>query len=55
MLIRKEINVANGETLEIEQYAYKNADGDVLVLDAGESVPDGYEKFTPEPVEEAQE
>ena len=49
MLFRKEFNVQTGEEAVYEQIAYRNSDGDVLVLDAGDPVPGGYDRFEPSP------
>ena len=48
MLTRVEFNVSTGEKIEIEQIAYRNDEGDVIVLDAIDPTPDGFEEFTPE-------
>lgn len=44
---RIEVDLGTGERLEILQTAYRNAEGDVLVRDATESAPSGYEEFDP--------
>lgn len=46
-LSRLEFNVYTLESLEIEQVAYRNIDGDVLVLDRGEKPIDGFIQFDP--------
>ena len=47
MLFRTEFDVQSHESTVVEQSAYKNEDGDVMVIDAGDPVPDGFHKFTP--------
>jgi len=47
MLQRFEVNVRTGERTVIDQKAYKNDADEVLVLDAGESAPEGFKEFTP--------
>lgn len=37
------------EVVQIEQIAYRNEHGDVLVMDATDSAPDGFLPFTPAP------
>ena len=46
-LVRYEQDVVTGERQEIEQLAYRNDDGDVIVLDDIEPTPKGYEVFDP--------
>ncbi len=46
-LFRTEHNVLTGETVIIQQAAYRNDTGDVVVLDAAEVPGDGYTKFDP--------
>lgn len=48
-LFRVEINQQTGERVEVAQKAYRNADGETLVLDVSLLVPDGYAEFTPGP------
>lgn len=52
-LERKEHNVSTGESETIEMIAYRNDDGDVIVLDAIDPTPVGYVAFDPysEPVD----
>ena len=47
-LFRTEVPAA-GDPLIIPQKAYRNAGGEVLVLDAGEAPPAGFVEFTPAP------
>lgn len=47
-LSRFEIDTATGSRIEIQQVAYRNENGDALVLDVGVPPPDGYEQFTPD-------
>lgn len=48
MLFRRIYDVQTGESQQIDQTAYRNSDGDILVLDAIEPTPEGYEAFDPE-------
>lgn len=53
---RVEQNVSTGEVEVIDQIAYRNEAGDVLVLDAIETSPPGYVAFDPaDEVPEAEE
>lgn len=52
MIYRHEYSIQTGETLSIEQIAYRNKNGEVLVLDAIEPTPDGFEPFDPYAVDE---
>jgi hypothetical protein len=45
MLFRTEINVKTGDSVRIEQVAYRNAANDRLVLDTGEVPPAGFYEF----------
>lgn len=46
-LFRIEMNVTTGVRVEIDQTAYRNGEGEVIVLDAGSSAPEGYSAFDP--------
>lgn len=48
-LFRTEVS-ADGTVKQIEQAAYKDADGAVHVLDADQVVPEGWVSYAPEPV-----
>lgn len=47
-LSRREFNIETGETTEIQQFACRDSAGNVLVLDVGQPLPEGYEEFTPD-------
>jgi len=53
MLTRREKNVTTGESVEIDQIAYRNKDGEVLVLDAIDPTPDGYSLIDGPPAEDS--
>lgn len=44
-LFRIELNVTTGVVVEIDQAAYRNGEGDVIVLDASSPAPEGYSAF----------
>lgn len=46
-LTRIECDVLSGESEVIDQTAYRNEEGEVVVLDAIEPTPEGYEPFDP--------
>lgn len=47
MIFRIEADVNSGVSVQIEQKAYKNDNGDVLVIDASEVAPEGFIEFDP--------
>lgn len=49
---RIEVNIATGELSVIDQQAYIGEEGDIIVLDASEPSPDGYEEHIA-PVDDA--
>lgn len=53
MLMRVEYDVISGERVEIDVIAYRNDAGDVLVLDAIDPTPEGYEAFDPGEVDDS--
>lgn len=46
-MFRIEIDAKTGNAVQIQQKAYRNAAGDVVVLDATETPPAGFTEFTP--------
>ena len=50
-LFRREHDVITGETTIVDQSAYRNSDGDVIVLDSIDPAPDGYDELTQEEIE----
>lgn len=44
---RVEIDLKTGERFEIKQKAYRDVEGNILVLDASEKAPSGYSEFDP--------
>lgn len=50
MIFRREFDVVTKETVVVDQLAYKNKDGVIVVLDAIEPTPDGFEVFDPNAV-----
>lgn len=51
---RTELNLATGERVIINQVAYSNAAGDVVIIDEGETPPSGYSQVSELPAEPAQ-
>ncbi len=47
MLFRTEFDVQTNQSREIDQRAYRNLVGDILVLDYGVDAPDGFSEFDP--------
>lgn len=47
VLTRIECNILTGEREVIDQTAYRNSDGAVLILDSIEPTPEGFEPFNP--------
>lgn len=48
MLSRFEVSMETGQRIEIPQFACRDAAGNVLVLDVGQPLPEGYAEFTPD-------
>lgn len=48
-MTRIEFDVITGEVSVINRKAYINDDGETLVIDEGESPPDGYKEVIPDP------
>lgn len=46
MISRFEMNVQTGERMEIAQTVYVGAEKEVLVLDDGEKIPQGFSEYT---------
>lgn len=44
MIRRTETDISAGETVSIEQKAYRNASGELLIIDATEPVHDGFQE-----------
>lgn len=53
-LVRYEQNVTTGDASVVDQIAYKNKEGGILVLDAIDPTPEGYEEFDPHEVKPKQ-
>ena len=49
---RVEVDIRTGEQIEIAQVAYRNEQGDTLVLDKAQEPPSGFTAF--DPLEEQQ-
>lgn len=45
MIKRSEFDVSQGMLVLIDQKIYRNAEGDVIILDADESPPNGFDEF----------
>lgn len=50
---RTEKNAQTGEVITIQQKAYRNAAGDVLVLDEGQKAPSGFSEIDPATIQPA--
>lgn len=52
MIYRHEYNIQTGDSSSIEQLAYRDEGGSVIVLDAIDPAPEGFEPFDPYAVDE---